>query len=144
MSVSTLGGVLLLALFLVIGFVLGRMTKEGQQPLPTQDQLSAMAEAFKAWQELGDAIAGWKAAVYGASGVVLGALSGLAADFITTGDMSAGQIGRAAGVLGGVILCTVVIIAVVEHFRLVERFFKKRPDSVGKAEDTSAATEASG
>lgn len=140
-TVSTAGAVFLLVLFLVLGFALGRTSKEEKDPLPTKAQLDAMAETLKAWMELGDTIAGWKAAVYGAAGVVLGALSGLAAEFITKGDMSAAQLGRAVGVLGVVVLFTVIMIIVIEHLRLVERFFKKdkAPDKVTESSSVTAA-----
>lgn len=91
-----------------------------------------MRDALKAWMELGDKVAGWKAAVYGAVGVVLGAAGGLAADYVTTGDMSSEQIGRGVMVLVAILALVAIIVTVVERFRLVERLIKRLGRQTGR------------
>lgn len=76
--------------------------------------------------DIGDTIAGWKAAVYGAVGVVIGALGGLAAEFVTKGDISFAEAKRIGLVLIALILAMVAIVVVVEKFRVVERIIKPR------------------
>jgi hypothetical protein len=124
-SVSTPGAVLLVAL-LVVAFTLGRSSGKRQQPqLPSKADLEAMTETLKAMTELGDKIAGWKAAIYGAVGVVLGALGGLAAEFVTSGHISPEEFERIGIVLGGLVAAATVVIYAVEKLRLVERLIKK-------------------
>jgi hypothetical protein len=113
----------LLIALLVIPFALGRLSKEEQQ-LPTAKQLNDLAETAKAWVRVADRVAGWKAAVYGAVGVVLGAFGGLAADFVANGSMSLGQLLRGGAVLGVIFLGTVAFIVIVERFKVIERLIK--------------------
>ena len=126
-TVSNLGAILLLLLVLALGFVLGKTSGKQNQPvIPSKIDLEAMTDTLKAWMDIGDTVAGWKAAVYGAVGVVIGALGGLAAEFVTKGDISFAEAKRIGIVLIVLILAMVMVVVVVEKFRVVEKLIKKR------------------
>jgi drug/metabolite transporter (DMT)-like permease len=119
-------GVLLVAVFLF-----GRERGRGRTPspafpslasLPTRDDLIQMERAANAVRDATDAVAGWKAAIYGAVGVVLGAAGGLASDYVINGSMSASEIGRLAILLVVLVAVVAAFVFLVERSRVVERF----------------------
>jgi hypothetical protein len=127
-SVFEAVGVLLAAL--VLGFFLGRVTKEvppppKAQPLPTKADLAAMSETLRSWMGLADAVAGWKAAAYGAIGVIIGAAGGLFAEYVIRGDMSPTQVYRAAGALAFLLGVMAVAVLVIEVCEPLEPLVKK-------------------
>lgn len=131
LEVSTPWAVGTLTVFLLIGFAIGRTGKKTEtkvvkvQPdLPSKADLEEMRDTFHEWLELGEKVGGWKAAVYGAVGVIIGAAGGLAADWVTNGDMSLAQIGRALLVLVGALLLTMAVIVFVQIFKPIEWVIK--------------------
>lgn len=118
--------IVILAVVLVVGFAAGRLSKKPEpQPLPTKADVEAMTKHLERWMELADAVSGWKAAFYGAVGVLLGAAGGLAADWVTSGNMSTEQKIRAAAVLGALTLTVLVVVFLLEMFDALDPIIKR-------------------
>jgi len=121
---------LILLIVLLVGFVLGRFTKKPPPPpkplpLPTKADLDHMSEALRSWMDFSGAIAGWKAATYGAVGVLLGAAGGLFADYVTHGEMSSAQILRAFGVVVFLLGILTLVVILVEVFEPIDSLVRK-------------------
>jgi hypothetical protein len=84
-----------------------------------------MKEAVEVWFEATSAIAGWKVAIYGALGVVIGAIGGLGADWVATGHFTHGEIGRLLAVAGSLLAVVVLVVLLLEKGKIVERIFNR-------------------
>jgi hypothetical protein len=132
-DISTFGATVIVLGAVVLGFVLGKIggkevIREKASPLPSKRDLEAMQETIHGWLELGDQVGGMKAAVYAAIGVIVGAAGGLAADWVTTGDMSPSQIGRAIFVLVVAFVLSLIFIVIVEVAKPIERLMNRGND----------------
>jgi hypothetical protein len=131
LTISTLQAILILAVIFGFALLLAKVSGPKETVIegakgPTKDDLDKMAENIHGLLELSERVTGWKAAVYGAVGVVLGAAGGLAADWVTTGEMTEGEFIRAGVVLGSALLATVVIITLLEHFKAIDWIVRRR------------------
>jgi uncharacterized membrane protein YcjF (UPF0283 family) len=122
---------IILGVLLVVVFLFGHERGRGRAnapkfpslaKLPTREDLIEMERAANAVRAATDAVAGWKAAVYGAIGVVFGAAGGLASDYVIRGSMSGSELVRLGALL--VVLAAVVfgLVVCVERSRLIEKF----------------------
>jgi hypothetical protein len=116
---------ILLAALAVLLFLFGRSSAEKPPELPTKAQLEEMKEAAEVWFEATSAIAGWKAAIYGALGVVVGAIGGLGADWVATGHFASGEVNRLLKVGGCLLAFVVLVVFLLEKGKVVERIFKR-------------------
>lgn len=142
-EVSALEAVGVLLIVSVVGFLLGRLSKEPPppQPLPTKADLEAMSGALRSWMDFADAVAGWKAAAYGAMGVILGAAGGLFAEYVSHGEMSPMQVFRAVGVIVLLLLFMAVAVFLIEVFDLLDPLVRKlRALRARRARGSTAAT----
>jgi hypothetical protein len=79
-------------------------------------RLERLAHATKSWLVIANRVSGTKAAVYGVVGVIFGAAAGLTADFVTTGEMSDGEVFRGVAVLIVFAALALTAVYLVQHF----------------------------
>lgn len=132
LPISTTTVIVVLQIVILLCVLLMRPQGPKVIQAPSEERLKKAEDAAKYWLEVTSGIAGWKAAIYGGLGVVVGALGGLMADYVISGHMAASAWVRAAKVIGVLATVVTVLIVTLEHFKVLEKMDARRRDRRGK------------